>query len=193
MERTELTFLVLVFFSALLAAGANQYRSNIRTHGSRGDFDAFNGSGDEDLDGDLGSNDDDDDDDDVGSGGGTRRPWLTVSTRAPDDTISIDKTTMRTDGGVEIGAVGGDEETDSNADRNIMLQPAILAVLIVGGVVIIVLAVLLIMFVVYRMRKKDEGSYILDDPTLMIINGDQHKHSSINYVKAPPNDNEFYA
>lgn len=36
---------------------------------------------------------------------------------------------------------------------------------IIGGAVVgLLCAVLLVMFIVYRMRKKDEGSYALDEP-----------------------------
>ena len=36
---------------------------------------------------------------------------------------------------------------------------------IIGGAVVgLLCTVLLMMFIVYRMRKKDEGSYALDDP-----------------------------
>lgn len=33
-----------------------------------------------------------------------------------------------------------------------------------GAVVGLLCAILLVMFIVYRMRKKDEGSYTLDEP-----------------------------
>ncbi|VDM12994.1 unnamed protein product [Wuchereria bancrofti] len=45
-------------------------------------------------------------------------------------------------------------------------------------------AILLVMFVVYRMRKKDEGSYALDEPK-------QPPQYSYAYQKAPTK--EFYA
>uniref|UniRef100_A0A915J1C5 Syndecan n=1 Tax=Romanomermis culicivorax TaxID=13658 RepID=A0A915J1C5_ROMCU len=36
---------------------------------------------------------------------------------------------------------------------------------VIGGAVVgLLAAILLVMFVVYRMRKKDEGSYVLDEP-----------------------------
>jgi len=47
---------------------------------------------------------------------------------------------------------------------NIVGQPGILAGIIGGAVVGLLCAVLLVMFIVYRMRKKDEGSYALDEP-----------------------------
>jgi len=51
----------------------------------------------------------------------------------------------------------------SNFWRNLFSKPAIL-VGIVGGIVIGMLsAILLVMFIIYRMRKKDEGSYALEE------------------------------
>lgn len=38
------------------------------------------------------------------------------------------------------------------------------AAVIGGAVVGLLCAILLVMFIVYRMRKKDEGSYALDEP-----------------------------
>jgi len=63
-------------------------------------------------------------------------------------------------------------------------RPGLLAA-IIGGIVVGVLTVVtLVMFVVYRMRKKDEGSYALDEPK-------QPPHYSYAYQKAPTK--EFYA
>jgi len=42
-------------------------------------------------------------------------------------------------------------------------QPGILAAIICGAIVGLLCAILLVMFIVYRMRKKDEGSYVLED------------------------------
>uniref|UniRef100_A0A0B7AAN4 Syndecan n=1 Tax=Arion vulgaris TaxID=1028688 RepID=A0A0B7AAN4_9EUPU len=64
----------------------------------------------------------------------------------------------------------------------IMTQPGILAGVIGGSVVLLLCVVLLVMFIVYRMRKKDEGSYPLDEP---------RKAPNYNYVRAP--EKEFYA
>ena len=62
-------------------------------------------------------------------------------------------------------------------------QPGILAAVIGGAVVGLLCAILLVMFIVYRMRKKDEGSYALDEP--------KRSHNVNSYSK-PPN-REFYA
>ncbi|KAK9889090.1 hypothetical protein WA026_004363 [Henosepilachna vigintioctopunctata] len=43
-------------------------------------------------------------------------------------------------------------------------QPGILAAVIGGAVVGLLCAILVVMFIVYRMRKKDEGSYSLGEP-----------------------------
>lgn len=59
----------------------------------------------------------------------------------------------------------------------------ILSTGIIGGSIVLLLCVvLLVMFIVYRMRKKDEGSYPLDEP---------RKAPNYNYVRAP--EKEFYA
>jgi len=57
----------------------------------------------------------------------------------------------------------------------------VLAAIIGGAVVGLLCAILLIMFIVYRMRKKDEGSYPLNDT----------KPMNYQYAKAP--SREFYA
>ncbi|XP_057372900.1 syndecan-like isoform X1 [Daphnia carinata] len=62
-------------------------------------------------------------------------------------------------------------------------QPGILAAVIGGAVVGLLCAILLVMFIVYRMRKKDEGSYVLDEP----------KRNSPNSHPYNKNSREFYA
>jgi len=52
--------------------------------------------------------------------------------------------------------------------------------LIGGAVLILLMIVLILMFVVYRMRKKDEGSYSLDEP-----------RQTFGYTRAK--DQEFFA
>jgi len=54
------------------------------------------------------------------------------------------------------------------------------AAIIGGAVLILLLIILILMFIVYRMRKKDEGSYSLDEP----------RHS-FSYTRAK--DQEFFA
>lgn len=62
-------------------------------------------------------------------------------------------------------------------------KPGTLAAVVGGAVVGLLCAILCVMFVVYRMRKKDEGSYALDEPK---------RSPTVNsYSKAP--SREFYA
>jgi hypothetical protein len=198
MEMKHLTILLL----ALLCVTFETSATSRQTYGSRrsgGDFDdddTFDASGNEPSDDDdlEGSGDDGPSGDPLP----VDRPssvYIPVVTHSPPNGgISIDRMTTRwnDDSEVEIGAVENDD--DDTHKQIIFLHPAVLAAMTVGGVLLIILIMLLIMFIVYRMRKKDEGSYVLDDPTLMIINGDR-KHKSLIYTKAPPvpNDNEFYA
>jgi len=64
----------------------------------------------------------------------------------------------------------------------IFKDPLILAGIIGGAVLALLCIVLLIMFTIYRMRKKDEGSYALDEPK---------KSYGFAYTRA--RDQEFFA
>lgn len=54
--------------------------------------------------------------------------------------------------------------------------------MIVGGVVGALFAAFLVTLLIYRMKKKDEGSYTLEEP----------KQASVTYQK-PDKQEEFYA
>lgn len=60
--------------------------------------------------------------------------------------------------------------------------PLCLAAVIVGGVVGALFAAFLVMLLIYRMKKKDEGSYTLEEP----------KQANVTYQK-PDKQEEFYA
>lgn len=64
-------------------------------------------------------------------------------------------------------------------------QPGILAAIIGGAVVGLLCAILLVMFIVYRMRKKDEGSYQLDEP--------RRSPRNTSYHPANKDSKEFFA
>jgi len=111
-----------------------------------------------------------------------------------------------TDGGIYVEgptqkkptAVDQDVKSDSNSrdpsissqpkngvprPTSFFAQPGTLAAVIGGAVVGLLCAILCVMFVVYRMRKKDEGSYALDEPK---------RSPTVNaYAKHP--SREFYA
>jgi len=75
------------------------------------------------------------------------------------------------------------KERPANRPASFFAQPGILAAVIGGAVVGLLCAILLVMFIVYRMRKKDEGSYALDEP--------KRSHNVNSYSKPP--SREFYA
>lgn len=62
------------------------------------------------------------------------------------------------DSGVEMNPKAEERPT------SFFSQPGILAAVIGGAVVGLLCAILVVMFIVYRMRKKDEGSYALGEP-----------------------------
>lgn len=62
--------------------------------------------------------------------------------------------------GNEVSIMGQKQVTPAS----FFARPGILAAVIGGAVVGLLCAILLVMFIVYRMRKKDEGSYALDEP-----------------------------
>lgn len=99
--------------------------------------------------------------------------------------------------GSQPGSSGGDNKSPApdtpiisdmlpnNRPVSFFAQPGILAAVIGGAVVGLLCAILLVMFIVYRMRKKDEGSYILDEPTKRTL------AVGNPYAKTP--NKEFYA
>ncbi|XP_029590412.1 syndecan-3 [Salmo trutta] len=92
--------------------------------------------------------------------------------------------------GVEAGAepdlIGNTINTGSSAaqlpQKNILERKEVLIAVIVGGVVGALFAAFLVMLLVYRMKKKDEGSYTLEEP----------KQATVTYQN-PDKQEEFYA
>ncbi|XP_055381820.1 syndecan isoform X4 [Condylostylus longicornis] len=100
-------------------------------------------------------------------------------------------------GGAGGNLAGSDQQTNGggndvlimnakNEDRttSFFAQPGILAAVIGGAVVGLLCAILVVMFIVYRMRKKDEGSYALDEPK---------RSPAVNSYAKNGNNREFYA
>lgn len=113
-----------------------------------------------------------------------------------DDGYEIEKTPSSVDISIGGGKFDKGEEDNNENDKSVrthkkpeaqstflqMIEsPGILAAVIGGSVVGLLCAILLVMFIVYRMRKKDEGSYPLEE----------QKYTNYSYMKAP--DKEFYA
>lgn len=72
---------------------------------------------------------------------------------------------------------------DHHSQTTFFAKSGTMAAVIMGAVVGLLCAILCVMFVVYRMRKKDEGSYALDEPK---------RSPTANSYSKPPN-REFYA
>ncbi|XP_060077635.1 uncharacterized protein LOC132557160 isoform X2 [Ylistrum balloti] len=70
---------------------------------------------------------------------------------------------------------------DGESEMKFLAKPFVMGAVIAGAVVGLLGAILLVMFIVYRMRKKDEGSYALEE----------QKFTNYSYMKAP--EKEFYA
>lgn len=61
----------------------------------------------------------------------------------------------------------------------------LIKIAVIGGAVVgLLCAILVVMFIVYRMRKKDEGSYALDEPK---------RSPAVNSYAKNANNREFYA
>lgn len=118
----------------------------------------------------------------------TRQPAVPKSTPSPDIDEDEDEGEEREEEEEKEETTQKPRSTDSDPQRepssaaHMISQPGILAAIIGGSVVLLLCAILLVMFVVYRMRKKDEGSYALDEPKKM---------PNYSYQRAP--DKEFYA
>ncbi|XP_066573537.1 syndecan-3 [Amia ocellicauda] len=87
---------------------------------------------------------------------------------------------------MEPDLLGNTIDTGSSAaqlpQKNILERKEVLIAVIVGGVVGALFAAFLVMLLVYRMKKKDEGSYTLEEP----------KQATVTYQK-PDKQEEFYA
>uniref|UniRef100_A0A318CZA9 Neurexin/syndecan/glycophorin C domain-containing protein n=1 Tax=Kangiella spongicola TaxID=796379 RepID=A0A318CZA9_9GAMM len=104
------------------------------------------------------------------------RTETTVDTLVKEETkkddFVIEKPTINTD---------GDDVSAKKHSESLFQRTEVLAAVIAGGVIGFLFAIFLILLLVYRMRKKDEGSYDLGE----------RKPSTAAYQKAPTK--EFYA
>jgi len=147
-----------------------------------------------------------DDDDLEGSGGGTEVSRDLESSGSgqgppddedsPDDNIDVSKGISTTiSNGISTNTKPPPNNNPDTSVTHVVMnpksedrqtffaQPGILAAVTGGVVVGLVCAILVVMFIVYRMRKKDEGSYALDEP--------KRSPTANSYNRG--NNKEFYA
>ncbi|XP_053571203.1 syndecan-2 [Bombina bombina] len=112
---------------------------------------------------------------------------LKIQTKIPSETMDpenpeiIDPSFVEPDGGTQVKTGEEIEVHTAKHSENLFHRTEVLAAVIAGGGIGFLFAVFLILLLVYRMRKKDEGSYDLGE----------RKPSSAIYQKAPTK--EFYA
>ncbi|XP_068603309.1 syndecan-2 [Brachionichthys hirsutus] len=104
-----------------------------------------------------------------------RRP---LRTEAP---VPVTEDMQRNQMTSTTSAPGSPQEAVEVRTENLFQRTEVLAAVIAGGVIGFLFAIFLILLLVYRMRKKDEGSYDLGE----------RKPSGAAYQKAPTK--EFYA
>ncbi|CAL8299368.1 unnamed protein product [Lota lota] len=105
-------------------------------------------------------------------------PRNPVRTEAPP---AVSTEVQRSDPVTSSPALGSGQEPIEVRSENLFQRTEVLAAVIAGGVIGFLFAIFLILLLVYRMRKKDEGSYDLGE----------RKPSGAAYQKAPTK--EFYA
>jgi hypothetical protein len=140
----------------------------------------FGENEDDDDDDDDDDDEDDDDEMEVTTSETTTTQKLTTST------ISTTTTTTKKPPSIAIGTEPSpiSEGEEDDVFHN-MFKPGILAAITGGAVVGILLAILLVMFIVYRIRKKDEGSYSVDETS--------HHPPNYSYAYQKAATKEFYA
>uniref|UniRef100_A0A8C8RW51 Syndecan n=1 Tax=Pelusios castaneus TaxID=367368 RepID=A0A8C8RW51_9SAUR len=110
----------------------------------------------------------------------TKIPAQTKSPEEIDDKEKSRKTNSNANKNKSDPGEDADVLTEKHSE-NLFQRTEVLAAVIAGGVIGFLFAIFLILLLVYRMRKKDEGSYDLGE----------RKPSSAAYQKAPTK--EFYA
>lgn len=103
-----------------------------------------------------------------------------AQTESPEETDKEEVDISKAEEKLDPAVKSTDVYTEKHSD-NLFKRTEVLAAVIAGGVIGFLFAIFLILLLVYRMRKKDEGSYDLGE----------RKPSSAAYQKAPTK--EFYA
>lgn len=115
-----------------------------------------------------------------------------------DRKIDISSGAVSPDNNVDIGYREGDEELEDHkvvplSQQSLLSHPGMIAAIIGGAVFVLLCLVLVVMFVVYRMRKKDEGTYALCEEQKQKLTPcvKEQRSASIIYTKAAADDECF--
>ncbi|XP_059613439.1 syndecan isoform X1 [Phlebotomus argentipes] len=178
----------------------NTNRNKDRQRGSSLDSEDGSGDGDDDIEMDLDEkheekkpkplypNTSDDEDIDIDDPRTNRKDKVNRPHEDPeidltdiDHSHSTDRPDSHSESNNEVFIMNTKPE---DRTASFFAQPGILAAVIGGAVVGLLCAILVVMFIVYRMRKKDEGSYALDEPK---------RSPAVNSYAKNSNNREFYA
>ncbi|XGW32555.1 hypothetical protein V3C99_017256 [Haemonchus contortus] len=111
-------------------------------------------------------------------------PKDSMTTQQPSPARTTVATSSTSTRRIAIQPATTPDPTATQSPFHPVLKPGIFAAIVGGTVVGLLTAILLVMFIVYRMRKKDEGSYALEEPK-------PRPYSGYAYTKA--STKEFYA
>ncbi|XP_017889644.1 syndecan [Ceratina calcarata] len=119
----------------------------------------------------------------------TKEQTIVETVNRPDSEVDVSEPLDEDDHSDDTDFKKGVYMNPKHEDRasSFFAQPGVLAAVIGGAVVGLLCAILVVMFIVYRMRKKDEGSYALDEP--------RRSPAAQAFPKpgAPHHNREFYA
>ncbi|OBS57901.1 hypothetical protein A6R68_10977 [Neotoma lepida] len=108
-------------------------------------------------------------------GEGSGEPDFTFETSGENTAVAAVEPDQRNQAPVDEGATG--------ASQGLLDRKEVLGGVIAGGLVGLIFAVCLVGFMLYRMKKKDEGSYSLEEP----------KQANGGAYQKPTKQEEFYA
>lgn len=94
---------------------------------------------------------------DINTGDTTVKPRKKTTTKESNDPDDVEKPTVDPRNDLQRATAQNNDDVETGVNFTVGI--------IIGVVVGAILAILVIVFLVYRLRKKDEGSYSLDEPS----------------------------
>lgn len=97
----------------------------------------------------------------INNGDTTEKPRKKTTTKENNDPLDAKKPTVDPRNDVRRATIDDGGSNDNDVETGVNFTVGIIIGVVVGAI----LAILVIVFLVYRLRKKDEGSYSLDEPS----------------------------